>query len=273
MRSEDTFNLGGIQFGEVDPRIPYYFFNQLPDGSTNGDAQNPCSYCPSRSGTGFLSIWAFSFNIDPNEGFDQGQSQTVAGLYPIGGRFDNGNGGIASNASSLPAGRVTGPGIVSQRILTYFQRKYIEAELAWAGLTNGDPRALLIEAIDASFAKVNEVAAQGSAPAIMDADRDIYRDAVMAVFDAAGAGTSGELEVIMAQKWIASFGYGIDIYNDYRRTGFPVLHDGNTDNLNVTSRTREFPVSFPYEQVDLITNPSAPPQRNIALDKVFWDAN
>jgi hypothetical protein len=269
MNGTETFFPGGnIFLGISDPRIPYYFFNQLPTAD-DGAAQNPCAYCPSRSGTPFLSIFAFSFNIDPNEGFDQGRSQTVPGLYPMGGRYNDGAGGVASNASALTAGQVTGPGNVPQRLLTSFQTKYILAELALAGLISGDPRALLEDAIRDSFAKVNQVAPLGSAPTISTTSINNYVNAVLAVYDGGGV----ELQVIMTQKWIASFGYGIDSYNDYRRTGFPVLHDGNTDNLVVTTRTRNFPVSFPHELQDLITNPNAPEQRVISEDRVFWDPN
>jgi hypothetical protein len=187
----------------------------------------------------------------------------------MGGKFDDGTGGQAANASTLTAGQVTGPGNVPQRLLTSFQTKYILAELALAGLAPGDPRDYLDDAITDSFAKVNEVAAFGSAPVLSITAITNYKNAVLAVYDAGG----DELQVIMTQKWIASFGYGIDAYNDYRRTGFPVLHDGNTDNLAVTVRTRNFPVSFPHELQDLITNPNAPPQRVISLDRVFWDPN
>ncbi|UII29800.1 SusD/RagB family nutrient-binding outer membrane lipoprotein [Fulvivirga ulvae] len=266
MRGQDTFGHGGINFGVQDPRIPYYFFNQLPSGSDDGDAENPCAYCPSDAGTSFLSIYSYSFNIDPNEGFDQGRSQTIAGLYPLGGRYDDGEGGIASNASTLLDGQVSGNPTIPQRLLNYYETLYIRAELAEAGVTSEDARTLLADAIDASFAKVNEYAAIAGAPAISDADRDAYKGAVLASYD------SGDgMEVIMTQKWIASYGNSLTSYADYRRTGFPRLHNGNTDALSVTVQTRDFPVSFPYDTDNLALNPNSPSQRIIALDKVFWD--
>ncbi len=270
MRSQDTFNHGGIQFGVPDPRIPYYFFNQLPAGSLDGDAENPCAYCPSNSGTSFLSIYAFSFNIDPNEGFSQASSQTIAGLYPLGGRFDDGLGGVASNASTLAAGDVTGPGTVPHRMLTYLELEYLKAELAQEGVIGSNARTHLESAIRASFAKVNEIAGNASAPTMDAATIDGYTNAVLGVYDAPPAGFT-QLEIIMTQKWIATFGNALNTYNDYRRTGFPRLHDGNTDNLNVTKRSRDFPVSMPYEDTDLTINPNAPKQRVIATDRIFWD--
>jgi hypothetical protein len=269
MRSIDTFGHGGLQFGTVDPRIPYYFFNQLKAGAVDADAQNKCAYCPSRTNTSFLSLFAFSFNIDPNEGFDQGKSRTIAGLYPVGGRYDDGKGGTASNAATLAAGRVSGTGIAPQRILTYYQRKYVEAELASAGVTAGDARALLGIALDASFAKVNEIATDAAAPVIAAAAITTYKNAVLAKYDAADA--AGKLEVIMTQKWIANFGYGVDTFNDYRRTGYPRLHDGNTDALPITLRKFALVASLPYQNTDLVTyGPDRLTQRNIYTDKVFW---
>ena len=269
MKSIDTFGHKGLQFGVSDPRISYYFFNQLKAGAKDSDAQNKCAYCPSRTGTSFLSLFSFSFNIDPNEGFDQGKSRTIAGLYPIGGRYDDGKGGIASNASTLASGRVSGTGIAPQRILTFYQRKYIEAELAIAGISGGDARALLSSAIDASFAKVNEIAADASAPLIAEGAVNTYRDAILAKYDAADA--TGKLEIIMTQKWIANFGYAVDNFNDFRRTGFPRMHDGNTDSNPVTVRKFDYVMTLPYQITDLVTyGDTRLKQRNIYADKVFW---
>jgi len=268
MRSMDTFGHGGLNFGPVDPRVPYYFFNQLPAGAVDGDAENPCAYCPSDSGTPFLSIYAYSFNIDPNEGFDQSRSQTVIGLFPVGGKYDDGNGGIASLNSAL-AGQVNGIGTTAHRMLTSYELLYLRAELAHVGVTAENARQLLSDAMDDSFAKVDEVAAEASAPALDPAVLTTYKDAVLLMYD--GGTPALQLEIIMTQKWIASYGNALNAYNDYRRTGYPRLHNGNTDNLSVTVQGRSFPVSFPYEDTDLITNPNAPKQRLIATDKVFWD--
>jgi hypothetical protein len=262
LKGINTFHTNNIYLGMEDPRIPYYFYNQLGDGATDADAENPCSYCPSRSGTGFLSIWMFSFNIDPNEGFDQGTSQTVMGLYPIGGRYDDGSGTDAN---------YNGAADTPQRLLTFYARKFLEAELALTGVSNGDARAAFEEAMYASFDKVNEIAAAAGAPLLGDSVIMDYVDKVLARYDAAD--NTGKLEHIMTQKWIATYGFGLDAYTDYRRTGFPRLHNASTDNLNVTSSNRLYPVAFPYPQDELDRNPNSPGQRNITTDRVFWDPN
>jgi hypothetical protein len=279
MANLNTFNhrnYGG-DVDAVDPRIPYYFYNQLSEVSPDESPENPCSYCfgyvdatsgnfitkvPELEGTGFVSIYNFSLNIDPNEGFEQAASQTVSGLYPLGGDFDFGEGGAASFADGNPQ--------VQQRMLTHYALKFIEAELYLTNVVSGDHRATFEEAMLASFDKVNEIAESVGAPVMEEADIQEYVDAVLADYDADD--DNGKLEHIMTQKWIASFGWGVDLYTDYRRTGFPVLHDGNTDNLSVTIRTREYPNSFPWPTANLQVNESAPDQKTITSEdaKPFW---
>ena len=259
MKGINTFFEENIYQDVPDPRIPYYFYNQLPLGAADGDAENPCSYCPSRSGTSFLSIWAFSFNIDPNEGFAQGVSQTVMGLYPVGGRYDDGS-GVNTNFN----GAADSP----QRLLTYYDRLYIEAELAHAGVTSDDPKSLLASAMQASFNKVDEIAAKANAPLLSSEEVGSYIESVLDLYD---SNPDRQLEHIMTQKWIANFGKGFDSYTDYRRTGFPILHNGDTDDLNVTDQQRDFPLSFPYITNSINTNPNAPEQKVVSTSRVFWD--
>lgn len=264
MTGQSTFFPTNVYSGISDPRVPYYFFNQLGSGHPNGTtAQNPTSY---RDGN-FVSIYTFSFNIDPNEGFDQGISQSICGLYPLGGRYDDGLGGII--ALTTNPGEVNGALDVPQRMLTHYADLFNRAELALTGVSGEDARALFEQGMRASFDKVNEVAAGASAPAIDGADINTYITEIMALYDAAA--DDGKLEQIITQKWIANFGYGVDPYNDFRRTGYPVLHNGNTDNLNITVQTRQHPFSFPHVINDLQVNPNAPAQRNVATDRVFWD--
>jgi hypothetical protein len=278
MANLNTFNHRnyGAEIDITDPRIPYYFYNQIGTVSEATSPENPCSYCygyndpntrtfivkvPELEGTGAVMIFPFSLNIDPNEGFAQGSSQTVVGLYPVGGKFDDGQGG-ASNFNGNPQ--------VPQRLLTHYAVKYIEAELYQSGEVAGDARAAFEEAMYASFDKVNEIAASVSAPEIIEEDIVEYVDAVLAAFDAAD--DEGKLEHIMTQKWIANFGWGVDPYTDFRRTGYPVLYDGNTDNLSYTIRTKEFPFAFPWPTANLQVNSNAPGQKTVTSDeaKPFW---
>jgi hypothetical protein len=256
----DQSTLNDVLAGIEDPRVPYYWFKQLTDPA---DAQNPTEYTDTN---GFLSIWFASQGV--NQGFQQDVSQAVLGLYPIGGRFDDGEGGVVNTT-----GAVSGPGDVPQRLLTHFAQLYTHAELALTepGVT-GDPRDLFEQAMYASFDKVNQIASDAGVPVIGSGDIDGYIEAVLAKYDAADA--TGKLELIMTEKWIASFGFALDAYTDYRRTGFPVMYDPNTDPLPYTVTSRQYPVSLAYNSNSLNLNQNAPAdQKVVTTDRVFWDPN
>jgi hypothetical protein len=250
-----------ILSGIEDPRLPYYFYNQLA-----GDApQNPTT---SAKYDDFLSIWFASLNIDPNEGFDQGQSQTVIGLYPAGGAYDDGSGTTAGVAAGQNAG-LGGAGYT--RLYPLLAHLYTRAELSLMKGAPGDHRELFEAAMRASFDEVNALAATASPPLDDVPDEDAYVADVMALYDAAS--TSGKQELILTEKWIASFGFTIDAYSDYRRTGFPIMFDPNTDGNPFTILGRSYPVSIPYFVDDLQINPNAAPQRDPGTEKVFWDVD
>ncbi len=245
-----------IMNGITDPRIPYYYFNQLSTARPN--AQNPVEY---RNGS-FLSIYFASQG--PNQGFDQSSSLTIVGQYFCGGRFDDGNGVTAAGVTGSSA---RGDGAL--RVMPFHSLLFTRAELAQAGAGQGDTRVLFREAMLASFAEVNRAAATAGSPAISNTVINTYIEAVLAKYDAAS--TQGKLELIMIQKWIANFGFGLESYNDYRRTGFPLMFDPNTDNIAFTNNNRGYPLSFPYAQNELNLNANAPTQRVVVQDRVFWD--
>jgi len=258
-----TSTLNPILNGIPDPRSPYYFYNQL---TPTQPAQNDVAY---RDG-GFVSIWFASLNIDPNEGFDQDQSQTVLGLYPIGGKYDNGQGGAVNVSGQLnQANSLQGAGF--QRLFTYANSLYTRAELALTKNSGENAAALFEQAVRESFAEVNRMATLASVPSLTEAVINEYVGRVVALYTAGNA--DKKLELILTQKWIAEFGFGLESYNDIRRTGYPKPFDPNTDNNPFTVLNRNYVQSLPYSTTDLQINPKAPAQRNIATDKVFWDVD
>lgn len=252
--------LNTVLSGINDPRVPYYWFNQLTNPA---NAQNPTEYADAN---GFISIWFASQGV--NQGWQQDRSQTVLGLYPIGGRYDDLQGGEVGLAGDL-----SGPGNVAQRLLPYFSLQYIKAELMLnvPGVT-GDARDAFEEAMFASFDKVNAIADEAGVPLIPDAQISSYVADVLDRYDAAN--DLGKLELIMMQKWIASFGFALDAYTDYRRTGFPIMFDPNTDPLPYTITSRGYPVSLAYNAQSLTLNRNAPKTpKSVTTDRVFWDPN
>ncbi|MFY0628092.1 MAG: SusD/RagB family nutrient-binding outer membrane lipoprotein [Reichenbachiella sp.] len=254
-----------ILTGVTDPRIPYYWHRQLTPGEA---PENPFEYL---TADGFLTIHFGS--IHPNQASGQQSSQTVFGLYPCGGFYDDGSGTKVS--------LTTGNGAAPERILPYFKVLYMQAELALDGTIVGDHRQLTVDAIQESFDKVNAMVGtngQTGVPAIAQAAIDNYILAVMTAYDAGN--DARKLEIILTQKWLASLGNSIDTYNDYRREGYPIAFDPNNYNgadpgtyQATTTAGRSFPVSIPWEKSDLDINPNAPTQKDPTTDRVFWDAN
>jgi hypothetical protein len=254
-----------------DPRIPYYWFNQLAPGE---DPDNEPEY---RDGRFITNIFG---SDGPNHNNDVNNSETVLGFYPCGGHYDDGLGGQALT------GQADGAGDIPQRLLTKYDMLFIRAELAQAGLTTEDSRNLLSLGIDASFEKIQDYIASTSAaqsiPDIYETEaHTAYRDSVLVEFD--NADSEKQMEIIMTQKWIAAFGTTLESYNDYRRTGYPVMYDPNTHVLvngpdghaDYTSSSRTYPLSIPWPADDLAANPNAPRQKNPSLEasRVFWDVD
>ncbi len=267
--------------GVVDPRIPYYFYNQLSSTMTSRDGHS-FEY---RYG-GFTSLYFGSHG--PDRDGSQDASQTVYGIYPCGGRYDEGD-HIKVNASS-------GTGAAPFRFLTYADRLFIEAELIQAGVITGDAHAKLSDAMNEAFKLVDYVAtkANGSQtiPTLYNSTKgNAYITKILALFDAGDA--NKKMEIIMTQKWISSFGGNyVDQYNDYRRTGYPVLFDPNNTTMApggyVTppaggdpdrtlppvrvSCSKLFPLSLPWPADELNVNKQAPAQKtDPSKYPVFWD--
>ena len=247
-----------------DPRLPYYFYNQVPAGSTTtGQDFVLDNFVSVRFGsTGPLANTVGANVI------------TLPGLYPVGGRFDDGLGGLAVPAS--------GKGVVAQRLHTYFSRKYTEAELQLTVLNNNTAATTALrEGLVASFNKVNTIAQVDGSPAMSPGRVTEYIDAATAAFNRPGASLDDKLEVLMYEKYVASFGYGVDMYTDFRRTYHPRIKvPGNADpargilddNDPITQSNGPFPRRLFYSLTDLLVNPNGPKtQANSVTDRIFWD--
>ena len=251
-----------------DPRMPYYFYNQVAKHPTTlltmQDYVSPLDsiFVTVRPGTSsqYASV-ASTASV-----------QTVQGLYPVGGKYDDGLGGKTGTTS----GKAEAP----QRLLTYYSRKYTEAELRLT-VYNDVPatRLALDAAIQASFNKVNTIAAADGSPLIPTSSIDSYKTGALTRFDNA-ATTEDKLEVIMYEKYVASYGYGVDIYTDFRRTGHPYLHVSR-EAVNVsaglliddgaTRANGPFPLRFYYPTNDLTLNPNSPRAQPDVTNPIFWD--
>lgn len=261
-----------------DPRVPYYFYNQIARGNTTTNQDYISALDPRfvtvRPGTTspFASV-ATTASV-----------QTVQGLYPVGGKYDDGRGGTV-NATS---GKARAP----QRLLTYYSRKYTEAELRLTVYNDAAAaRTAFQEALNASFAKVNDIAVADGSPVISATVIAAYVTQALARYDqktpvpnAPPVPTTADekLEVIMYEKYVASYGYGVDIYTDFRRTGHPFIRvssqaaaaSPNTGLLPDDGSTQSngfYPLRFFYPTNDLLLNSNSPQTQRSPTDPIFWD--
>lgn len=267
-----TFNASDNPFaGLADPRVPYYWVNQLTPGS---EPDNPWEY----KHNNFVTI--FFGSIGPYRDMGQDGAASTVGIYPVGGKFDDGEGGRLSISD--------GTGVAPSKFFTYPDLMFVKAELAHTeGIDFGMPVEEILEnAVQASLAHIDHVVnrsgTEQDVPALNDPDNADIQDFVAAVVNrfAIAENDASKLEIIMTQKWIAAFYNGIQNYTDYRRTGFPVLFDPNGISITPnpyeepevpTQLTRSYPSSLWYPQRETELNPQIDQKPNQVDAKLFWD--
>jgi Starch-binding associating with outer membrane len=175
--------------------------------------------------------------------FDNGSTATAPALATrskYNAYLTGATGGGDSAATGVGGG-------ASIKILTNFQVQFILAEAALILGTPGVANTYYQAGITASMLKV------GMTPA----EISNYFATNPTVVTLSGT-TEQQRQQIITQKYIAWIGNGIEAYNDYRRTGYPVLTLVNNpagDNPNV------IPTRLPYTVTELSSNPNAPNPR------------
>jgi hypothetical protein len=262
----------------TDPRIPYYIYNQK---TATGAPENCTDY---RDG-GFITI-IFGSNGACRDGSNS-NTYSMLGVYPVGGRYDQ---GLGQTISAVGGAAVAGRGARPHEFITYGDRLYLEAELIQAGLVTGTAKTTLSSAIDASFAQMDyfiinyikpgSAGAPQTVPAIAGTTAaTTYRNAVLTAYDAGTA--AKQMELIITEKWLNRIENPVDSYNDYRRTGYPVLFSpapaGTTTSVLTpepktipVSNEKKYPLSFPFSLGEISLNSSAPPQKVPESFKIFW---
>lgn len=278
-----------IHAGNPDPRMNYYFFNQLLPEELPIDQGDPETGNPKAdywdASTGFFSIRFGS--IGPWRDFSTESSYTYPGIFPCGGRYNDGVVYKNGSGSRIAMDAQGGTGIAPHRMFTYAEFLYVQAELIHSGKLSGDTAQKLEEALLASFTKVDQVVLKNNSsqniPNLSDSpEASTFIDAILTEFNSAS--NSKKLEIIMTQKWVATFGDPGDQYNDYRRTGFPVLADPNSTSKEYQlDNDDDFPLidtqtvlNNPYQQSlywpqnELNANKNAPSQKVPSTYKIFW---
>lgn len=144
------------------------------------------------------------------------------------------------------------------RFITNFQRAFILAEAALRLGTPGDPQALYTEGITASMTSASLTPAQITA----------YLAANPTVATLTGT-TEQKIAQIITQKYIAFTGNGLELWNNYRRTGYPALQlSQNAAGIDGTLPVRAVYISNEIQRNPNFPNPS--PQSNV---RVWWDVD
>ncbi|NDW10100.1 SusD/RagB family nutrient-binding outer membrane lipoprotein [Dysgonomonas sp. 520] len=268
-----TYNVKDNPFVNIkDIRVPYYWVNQCTADSI---AQNMTDY---RDG-GFVSIF-FASNSS-YAGSDQRSSSSFIGIYPCGGKYDDGKGGKCDKG--------VGTGIAPEKLLQAYSVPFLKAELYLTGDASGDARAMLDEGIRSSIEHVNTVsqAAKGTAPVIEKKDINEFVEKILTVYDKATTNDE-KLRIVMTQKWIANFFNPVEAYTDYRRTGYPTLISKETrEAISPYKPDKEptigpetiplkginnYPRALWYPDSEVSRNPNVTNEgRDLSSKIIFWD--
>jgi hypothetical protein len=164
-----------------------------------------------------------------------------------------GTGGTPNTDGSydpLPAKGITYTGDAPVRMLTYAEYNFIRAEAALYGAP-GVAQTFFQEGIRASM--------QSAGVAAIDITTYLAANGIL-------AGTADQqLQQVINEKFIASYGVVLEPWSDWRRTGYPAIAKVSN------AVTTEIPRSLPYPQSEIDANKNAPPQKTNLAVRTFWD--
>lgn len=264
-----------------DPRVNYYFYRQdsnpqdddtftLPNRSRPDHYNNvkynsffdngirtPYTVSNWTSG-GLVANGFWGRDHGNNSGIPpDANKRTCAGYYPIGGEY----GGGTSVQSSGVAGQ-KGAGIMPIMLSSFTY--YIKAELILRGIIAGDAKTELQTAITQSIQKATGLfpdSGKGLSPAVIATKTTKYLDFIESVYDEAD--DDRRLELVIKEYYIATWGNGIEGYNNYRRTGYPSNFQPTLEPESGAFYNTAF-----YAGNAINNNPNVP--ENVRTRKVFW---
>lgn len=273
--------------GIVDPRTNFYFYKQ--DGNAQDDDSftapwnaRPSHYTDVKYRSFyensiltpyFVTSWTGLLTTElPSGGFwgrDHGnntgippdaEKRTVAGIYPIGGKYGT---NPASVQSSGTAGQ-QGAGIMPILLSSYVH--FILAEYQLMENSNAVAAGQELEiAIRNSITKTTtfiEMPEGVPTQAEIISATDAYWNFLSPKYN--GFSTEKKLELIIKEYYIASWGNGIEPYNNYRRTGYP-----SNFQPTLEEASGAFFATALYPGSAANNNPNMP--NNVRTKKVFWD--
>jgi len=162
----------------------------------------------------------------------------------------DGDGNYTGSAIGSQNEKASAPGdyiaavTVSSVVMTYAELKFIEAEAYFMTAKLTEAKAALQEAVKASVTRATGSFSQSW-------------------YDANIGGKTLSLDLIMTQKYIATFGTN-QAYADYRRVGIPFMA------VPPGAVLGSMPTRYPYPQDEMSYNGANVPDVTIS-DKVWWD--
>lgn len=282
----------------VDPRARYYFYRKVANAYAQDATTYGCHYTdlPEESAGNSLNHWdAVDLRLRDetfcvlNGGYSgrshlngggippDGPIRTSYGLYPFGGDFDDN-----MYKDTRKEGTTGGSGAGISPIMLSSFTNFMKAEAVLSIGATGDARASLEAGIRESMDKVvgfeslvpntldKEITFLGEETTIGEVygttpdDIDAYVVEVLAMYDAETS-DDGRLDVVSKEYYIAAWGNGLEVYNMYRRTGYP---------SNMQPALEAAPGAFPnsMEYPNSFTDRNSNVDSKGLDDLVFWDS-
>lgn len=253
-----------LLFNNDDPRLRDFIYRQTATAGLN-NTTNSNGYYGRNPGDGTAAPADLA-------------RRATFGVYPAGGLYDNStinnlpltnlyltNTGATGTPKAVGVTDGTGAGIMP--LITNAMVKFIRAEAALTLATGDDDRQNFSDGVTASLNSVSTYAVANGGIAIPAASITGFVNRLLLKYDAASS--TEKLNLVMTQKYISSFGNGMESYNDYRRTGLPVLRD-------LLSPLSTFPLRLYYSQTELSANTTfgaggSAIQVAQQITPVFWD--
>lgn len=289
MSTEKGFSPTITAASDTDPRLAFYFFKQDSDPAGEESFVLPIKTRPdhynlpkfnsffNNSRVPYLvSNWTSGLSIASNGywGRDHGdnsgippdaEKRTVGGIYPIGGNY-----GTAGSVQTGGDKGALGAGIMPMILSSYVHFLISEAANSFPSSVGAsiNPLNELKIAISQSIDKTvnfapNFVYLPGTKPTqvVLDNQKIFYLDFIETKYNQA---STNKLELIIKEFYLASWGNGIEPYNNYRRTGYP---SNFQPTLELSSDPFYYTAYYPGNAVN--NNPNVP--ANVRTRKVFWD--
>lgn len=237
-------SIHAFELSRTDQFFPDKFLVDLMNA--NGDPRRARYFTPFPWTTGANPTYKGN-----NPGDPQSINYSRIHEYLRGARTNSAATVTANAAGGITNGAITYGGEAPIRMLTFAEYNFIRAEAALRFGTPGNANSFYRAGIAASVDMAGVTAAN--------------RDAYLATPRGTLAGTpSDQLRQIIEEKYVANYGVAVEPYNDYRRTGFPLL------TAPAIALETQVPRSLYYPQIEADQNPNCQQKENRFV-RVFWD--